>query len=72
MVMWPEESSIAIKIFTSGVATMSWKCIHGIQLSKNRKQNMKLCEYTNYSFAETRVYVDSDGREFGDMSMVLC
>lgn len=70
--MQPEESSIAINIFKFGVATMSWKCIHEIQLSKNRKQNMKLCEHINYNFAETRVYVDSDGREFGGMSMVLC
>lgn len=72
MVLRPEDPSIAITIFKPGVATMSWKCIYGIQLGENRKQTTKLCEHTNYCFAETRVSVDSDGREFGDMSMVLC
>lgn len=28
---------------------------------------MKSCVYTDHSFATTRAYVDSDGREFGGM-----
>lgn len=63
------EYSTATKTLKSRKAakTCKWTC--GI---KGKKQNIKLCVHTDLTALEKHMcVVDSDGREFGGMSMVL-